>query len=271
MHPPTVRPPGFAKTPASFLLLKWYQCRSVQLLMPLPRPGCGGQPDSVAKSLVLEGHEWRLENCDKSLVVKRWKNRVLIQVISIAQENWSPEKQRSFSKVIWWMHGWVKLRIQDSWWCCLHYATSWQAPATPKPGLGTPCLAASSIHGTLGLSRALCRPVLSFPACPHFSRAWEQPCLLPLLLPLVCHHEDGLLTRSNLNPSSCRKPSLHRSSSCLKGTGGPGCCSVPQPPSCPPTLHPAGSSRNPRLDLESWREFADEFIAFLLPSSASNI
>lgn len=46
----------------------------------------------------------------------------------------------------------------------------------------------------------------------------------------------------------------------------PGHCPVPAH-----TLPSAGSSRNPRLDLESWREFADEFMTFFLPSSASNI
>lgn len=59
-----------------------------------------------------------------SLAVKRSENSILIQVISIAEENCGPEKQHSFSKVVEWIHGWVKFRIQDSSWGSLPYATS---------------------------------------------------------------------------------------------------------------------------------------------------
>ena len=38
-----------------------------------------------------------------------------------------------------------------------------------------------------------------------------------------------------------------------------------------PIPHPGPALRNPRLDLESRREFAEEYMTFLLPGSASNI
>ena len=44
-----------------------------------------------------------------------------------------------------------------------------------------------------------------------------------------------------------------------------------QPPHCLPTPHPGPALRNPRLDLESRREFTEEYMTFLLPGSASNI
>lgn len=92
--------------------------------MSLPSLGCGGQPDCAANTLALHGHECKSESCDKSLAVKRSENSVLIQVISIAEENCGLEKQHSFSKVIEWIYGWVTFRIQDSWWGSLPYATS---------------------------------------------------------------------------------------------------------------------------------------------------
>ena len=85
------------------------------------------------------------------------------------------------------------------------------------------------------------------PAPNQFSRAWEQPYLLPHRLCLACPHEDKLLTGSNLNPSSHRKPSFH---------GGPRALLFPRPLPSPCTVPPG----NPRLDFESWREFADEFM-----------
>lgn len=75
-----------------------------------------------------------------------------------------------------------------------------QHPRRPEPELGpvpslTVILSSSSAHQSL------------------------ETALSPAL-PLACHHEDKLLTGSNQNLSSCRKPSFDHSSSRLKGTVG---------------------------------------------------
>lgn len=127
----------------------------------------------------------------------------------------------------------------------------------------TPHLAALSICGPLGLSWAPARPLPSFSVHPWLCRARNRP----VFCTFNCPCEDKVLMGSNLNPSSCRRPSFPSQG---HWQTSPLLCPRASTPPCPNAAW-AGSSGNPKLDLESWREFADEFMTFLLPGSSSNI